>query len=274
MERMLVVVFENELKAYDGSKALSELESEGSISVHARAVIMKNAEGKVIVKQERDDFPIRTVGGTAIGALIGLLGGPIGLGIGAVAGTLTGSILDLNRAGVDSEFIDDVSKKLEPSKWAVVADISEEWETPLDLRMAALGGTVFRATRQSVGHEQHARDVAAIKANIAQLKTEQAKARADQKAKIQSKIDALNNKLNVKMEQAKQRAKQQQEEAKAKVDALEKKAAKANDETKAKIKKRIAELKEEYKREEEAFDRWSKKNEEDVEKWMTGEVPA
>jgi len=42
-------------------------------------------------------------------------------------------------------------------------------------------------------------------------------------AKLQSKIDTLNKKLNVKMEHAKQRAKQQQEkEAKAKVDALEK----------------------------------------------------
>ena len=254
MEQMLVVVFENELKAYDGSRALSELDAEGSISIHARAVIMKNAEGKVIVKQEGDDFPFRTVGGTAIGALIGLLGGPIGVGIGAVAGTLTGSILDLNRAGVDTEFIDDVSKKLTASKWAVAADISEEWETPLDVRMAALGGTVFRSTRKSIGHERHARDVAAIKANIAQLKSEESKAQADQKAKIQSKIDALNKKLNVKMEQAKQRAKQQQEEAKAKVDALEKKAEKATGEAKAKIKKRIAEIEKNFNESKENWD--------------------
>ena len=274
MERMLVVVFDNELKAYDGSRALGELDSEGSISMHGKVVIMKNAEGKVTVKQESDEFPIRTVGGTAIGALIGLLGGPVGLGIGALAGTLTGSILDLNRAGVDSEFIDDVSNRLTSGKWAIVADINEEWETPVDARMSALGGTVFRAERQKFGHEQHSKDMAAIKAHIARLKAEQAKAGADHKAKIQLKIDNLNKKLNVKLEEAKLREKEQEEENKAKVQALEKKAAKAKAEAKAKIEAQIADMKEDYKKDQENFDRWAQKNEEDVDKWMTGESSA
>ncbi len=263
MERMLVVVFDNELKAYDGSRALGELDSEGSISMHGKVVIMKNAEGKVTVKQESDEFPIRTVGGTAIGALIGLLGGPVGLGIGALAGTLTGSILDLNRAGVDSEFIDDVSNRLTSGKWAIVADINEEWETPVDARVAALGGTVFRATRKSVEREQNAREVATIKADIALVKAEQAKAQADQKTKIQSKIDTLNKKLDAKLEQAKLRAKQQQEEVKVKVDSMEKKAAKAKGEAKAKIKKRIAEMEKNFN---ESPENWDWLHEEPIDK--------
>src|SRR5208337_2863951 len=105
MERMLVVVFENELKAYDGSRALKELDSEGSISVHAEAVIKKNDDGTVTIKQKADEFPIRVVGGTAVGALIGLLGGPVGLAVGAVAGTFAGGVWDMNRAGVDVGFI-------------------------------------------------------------------------------------------------------------------------------------------------------------------------
>ena len=36
MERMLVVVFDNEKKAYEGKSALSELEREGSITVLCR----------------------------------------------------------------------------------------------------------------------------------------------------------------------------------------------------------------------------------------------
>ncbi len=32
---MVVVVFDNELKAYNGYRALAELDSEGSISIHA-----------------------------------------------------------------------------------------------------------------------------------------------------------------------------------------------------------------------------------------------
>ena len=248
MERMLVVVFENELKAYDGFKALKELDSEGSISVHSEAVIKKNDDGTVTVKKEDDDFPVRTVGGTAVGALIGLLGGPIGLVVGAVGGTFAGGIWDMSRAGVNADFLDEVSTKLVPAKWAVVSDISESWVTPVDSRMSALGGTVFRNTRANIEHEQYNRDEAAIKADIAQLKAEQAKSRADQKAKLQKKIDDLNKKLQAKQEQAKQTSKQREEEFKAKIAAMENKADKAKGDAKASIEANIADMKDRHRR--------------------------
>ena len=255
MERMLVVVFDNELKAYDGSRVLTELDDEGSISIHAQVVMQKNADGKITVKKTSDEFPIRTVSGTAIGALIGLLGGPIGLGIGAVAGTFTGGILDINRAGVDADFLDEVSAKLAPGKWAIVADVSEDWVTPVDTRMTEVGGTVFRTTRHEVQHEQYARDVAGVKDDIAKLKAEQAKVRTEQKAKIQQKIDGLNKKLHTKLEQAKERSKQEEKEAKAKIEALTKKAAKAKGEGKARIEAWIAEIKKKSKESKEAYDK-------------------
>ena len=254
MERMLAVVFDNELKAYDGFRALSELDSEGSISVHAQAVIEKDDDGNVTVKQKGEDFPVRTVGGTAIGALIGLLGGPIGVSIGVLAGTVAGGVLDMNRAGVSAEFLDDVREKLKPGKWAIVSDISEEWVTPVDTRMAALSGTVFRTTRHDIEHEHYANDVAALKVDIDLLKAEQAKSWTDQRAKIQSKIDNLNRKLHAKLEQAKQRSKQQEEEANAKVKALEKKAAKAKGEAKANIEAWIEDIKNESKKSKKTFD--------------------
>ena len=258
MERMLVVVFDDELKAYDGSRALTELDAEGSISIHSQAVVQKNADGKIIVKKTSDDLPIRTISGTAIGALIGLLGGPIGLGIGAVAGTFAGSIADINRAGVDADFLDEASAKLTPGKWAIVADVSEDWVTPVDTRMAAVGGTVFRSTRHDVEQEQQAKETAAMKDDIAKLKDEQAKAKAEQKAKIQKKIDDLNKKLHAKMEQAKKMSEQRQAEAKAKIEALTKKAAKAKGEVKAKIEARIAEIKKELAKSKEANDKLQK----------------
>jgi len=254
MEKILVVVFDDESKACDGHRALKELDSEGSISVHAEAVIKKTDDGAVLnTEQSGEDFPARTVAGTAIGALIGLLGGPFVSGIGGAIGFIGGAIGDLYPDGVNAEFLDDVSAKLTPGKWAIVAEISEDWITQVDARMEALGGTVFRVARKNVEHEQFARDVAAIKADIAQLKAEQAKSRADQKAKLQTKIVNLNKKLQTKLAQAKPRAEQQQKEAKAKVDALEKKAAKAKGEAKAAIEARIADIKERSKKSLEEF---------------------
>jgi uncharacterized membrane protein len=256
MERMLVVVFENELKAYDGSRALKALDSEGSISVHAGAVIKKNDNGTITIKESENDFPIRTISGTAVGSLIGLLGGPIGLAVGAVGGTLAGGVWDMYRVGVNEDFLNEVSTRLTAGKWAIVADISEEWITPVDTRIEALGGTVFRVTRENVEDDQYAKDVAAIKADIAQLKAEQAKSQADRKAKIQTKIDNLNTKLQSKLAQAKLRSEQRQKEAKAKVEALQKKAAKAKADQKAAIEARIADIKNRSEKASEDFDKW------------------
>jgi len=165
MEKMLVVVFDSESKAYEASRALVQLDVEGSIAIHAESVIKKNDDGTVTVEKVDGDFPVRTVGGTAIGSLIGLLGGPVGFGVGAAAGALAGSIADLHVAGVGAEFLDQVTAALAPGKCAVLADISEEWVTPIDTRMDPLGGAVFRTPKKSFEDEQRARDVAALRAD-------------------------------------------------------------------------------------------------------------
>jgi uncharacterized membrane protein len=246
MEKMLVVVFDNESSTYEGSRALNQLDAEGSITIHAESVIKKDANGKASVMQVDGDFPVRTVGGTAIGSLIGLLGGPIGFGIGAVTGALAGSISDLYAAGVNADFLDDVSAALTPGKCAVVADISEEWVTPADSRMEAVGGVVFRSLRTTVEDDQRARDVAELKDEIAQLKAEHAQARAERKAKLQARIDALNAKIQEKLDQAKQRSEQIKGETEAKVQALQKRAAKAQGDAKQAFDARVVQIRGEY----------------------------
>jgi uncharacterized membrane protein len=144
-------------------------------------VIHKNADGTVTVKQAEGDFPIRTLGGTAIGSLIGLLGGPVGLGIGATIGATAGLISDVDRAGVNADFLNEASAKLTPGKRAVVADVSEEWVTPVDSRMEALGGVVFRIAREHFEEERQATQAAALRAEIDQLEAEHAHAGAERK---------------------------------------------------------------------------------------------
>jgi len=246
MERMLVVVFENETKAYEGSRALNELDQEGSISIHAESVIQKNADGTISVKQTEGDFPIRAIAGTGIGSLVGLLGGPIGFGVGAAIGATTGLLSDIYVAGVNTDFLEDASTALTPGKFAVLADVSEEWITPVDTRMEALGGCVFRTTREHFEEEQRARELAELRAEITQLKAEHAQARADRKAKIQAKVDALSRKLQEKLDQAKQRSEAIKNEADAKINALQQKAVKARHEAKTAINARIAEIKKQY----------------------------
>jgi len=268
---MLAVIFGDQSKAYEGTRALKELDSEGSISIHAQAVITKNPDGTISMKQAGDEFPVRTVGGTAVGSLIGLLGGPIGFGVGAAAGTLVGALADVYRSGVNEDFLGEVSSLLTPGKWAIVSDISEEWMTPVDDRMETMGGEVFRCDREYVESEQRARDVADLRAEIAQLKAEQAQARADQKAKLQAKIDKLQQKLQAKLQETKQRSEQQRKEAEAKIEALEKKAAKAKGEAKAALEARIVSIRKELTKSE-ANVNWLEKFELPTEEDVVSEV--
>ncbi len=227
MDRMLVVVFDNENKAYVGKRALLQLDDEGSISLYAYAVLAKHADGTASVKQGDDSGPIGSLVGTSLGSLIGLLGGPAGLAIGAAAGLAAGGAADLNNARIGEDFIDDVTKLLLPNRVAVVAEIEEDWTTPVDTRMEAIGGTVFRRALSDVRDTVDDEEVAGMKADLAQMKAEHAKAHADRKAKLQEKINQLDSKIQTQLQKAKDRRAAAKRQAQAKVQVLEARAAAA-----------------------------------------------
>jgi uncharacterized membrane protein len=222
---MLVVLFDSENKAYEGKKALSQLENEGSIVVYAYAVIGKNPDGTATLKQGDDPGPLGTLVGTSLGSLIGLIGGPVGFAIGAGAGLIAGATVDLNNAGVGEDFIDDVRQELQPNRFALVAEIQEDWTTPVDTRMEAIGGKVYRRALSEVKQTLHDENVAAMKADLAEMKAEHAKAQADRRAKLQEKINQLDSKIQAQLEKAKKQREAAERQAKAKVEILKAKAA-------------------------------------------------
>src|SRR5215813_9539805 len=104
MDRMLVVVFDNESQAYQGKQALQELDTEGSISLYGYSVVAKGADGKATIKEKDDVGPLGTLIGTSLGSLIGLIGGPAGLVMGAASGALGGASADLDNSRIGADF--------------------------------------------------------------------------------------------------------------------------------------------------------------------------
>ncbi|MGO8813433.1 MAG: DUF1269 domain-containing protein [Terriglobia bacterium] len=225
MDRMLVVVFDNASKAYEGAKVLQELDGDGSISVYSHAVVVKNPDDTTTVRLSDDRGPLGTLVGTLLGSLIGLLGGPTGFAIGGAVGLVGGAAADLNKARIGDDFIVDVAKVLLPNRAAVVAEIEEDSTTPVDTRMEAIGGTVFRRGLSEVKHTIHDENIAAIKADLAQKTAEHAKADADRKAKLQENINELESKLQAWLEEDKDRRQAAEREAQAKAEILKAKAA-------------------------------------------------
>jgi uncharacterized membrane protein len=248
MDKMLVVVFDSEIKAYEASRALQELQNEGSINLYAKAVIARDASGKVAVKQEGDMGPVGTAVGMLTGSLIGLIGGPVGLVIGAGAGMYGGLLYDLAHLGVGEDFLYEVEKSLMPGKAAVVAEVWEEWTLPVDARMEALGGVVFRRTSVEVVDEQIERDVAALNADLTELEAERDRVTGEARAKLQAKVDAAKAKLQAAQDAIQARIDASQKETDAKIKSLQEQAAKESGERKAKREARIAELKADQKR--------------------------
>jgi uncharacterized membrane protein len=227
MERMLVVVFENQGKAQEGLRALVELDLDGAITVYAQAVVVRNPDGTTTVEQGHAPGPFGSLLGTALGAFIGLLGGAPGVAIGSMVGFFAGGTADMNKARIGEDFVDDVAKALLPNRAAVVADIEEDTTGPVDTQMEAIGGTVFRRTLSEVRHTVHEDHIAAIKADLAQIKAEHAQAHADRKAKLQEEINQLDSKLQAQLQKAKERREATEREERAKVELLQAKAAAA-----------------------------------------------
>lgn len=246
MNKMLLVVFDSETKAYEGLSALKGLHSEGDITLYAAAVISKDQNGKIEVKDSADQGPVGTGVGLLTGSLLGLLGGPVGLAIGAMAGAMAGLVYDVATDDVNSTFADDVSKALTNGKTAVVCEIDETWTIPVDAKMEALNGLVFRRLRYEVEDEQIDREAEAISSEYRQLKEEFMEARDADKAKIKSSMEKLRNKAQLASDHLKKKIADSKSQFEAKVNAMKEQMKHANDRRKARLQKRVDTLTQEY----------------------------
>lgn len=166
MDNYVAIVFDSDEKAFEGLHALWNLDDTGDVTVHGAAVIHRDRFGHVDVATQHVDIGARTIVGAGLGALIGALAGPVGsamgvagaasvaagtaAGIGAAAGGAAGATADLVKAGEQEEAGYESTFALKTGQAAVIAEVSEDWTTPINTAAARLGGTVYRRTKKAV----------------------------------------------------------------------------------------------------------------------------
>jgi uncharacterized membrane protein len=246
MDKVVAVVFNDEKQAYEGLRAFRALHSDGSITLYSDAVVAKDASGTLAVRED-GDVPEGTVFGLLTGSLLGILGGPIGLAIGAGTGTLIGAAFDLTRAGIGEDFLDEMSTYLLPGKAAVIAEVDEEWQAPLDTRMEALGGQVFRRNLIAAEDAYFEKQIEADREELDALEAELKKASAEQKARLNARIEDTRHKLQDKRDQLKARIETTKREGEAKIASLQQQLIAARDERKQRLEKRLAEVRADYR---------------------------
>jgi uncharacterized membrane protein len=248
MSKFIVVVFAGETQAYKGSHALKELDAGGSLTLYGMAVVAKDTKGNISIKDAADIGPLGTAVGAVVGGLIGVIGGPVGSLAGAAGGALIGSIGDLFDYGVGQDFLSKVSTELAPGKAALIAEIGEDWTTPLDTRMETLGGTVLRTWRANFEDDQIENEIAAERAELDELKAEYAQAKQEAKAKLAAKIEQAKADLKKSEDRAQARLDALHQETQAKIAALEKQFTGAQEGAREKINKRIAALRADHEK--------------------------
>lgn len=256
MDKFVVVVFPDQANAYKGKCALQDLEAEGSLSVYDAAVVTRGTDGILALDETAPAVPWGTMTGTLIGGLIGLLAGPAGAAIGAGGGAaigagggaLAGGFGDLVHYGVNESFFDEVAPILAPGKTALIAEVDEEWVSPLDTRMEALGGEVFRRSRMNHEDELYDREIATLKADLVSLQTELKDAREEDKARLKARVESAKAKLKEAQSRTEAWIEDRHIETEAKIKAHQRQAADASANRKQKVEKRVAELREDHEK--------------------------
>jgi uncharacterized membrane protein len=256
MNKVIFVGFDTEQKAYEGDRVLHAMHREGTLTLYNDAVVVKEPGGNVAVRRAPDAEPVGAFGGMLTGGLIGLLGGPVGAAVGLGAGTLLGAAFDLTKEGVDRDFVEDAGVRLEPGKAAVIAEIDEQWQVPLDTRMEGLGGKLVRRTQTQIEDAYLEREIETAQKDLAVLESEtvaEVKATQTEKArnraeKLQAKIDAAKRRVQEKEDELARKLQSVKVEGDQKIAMLEAQKATATAESTAALERRLADVRSDYER--------------------------
>jgi uncharacterized membrane protein len=139
---------DNEQKAREALEFVEDLRRRRIIKILNAALLVKDEEGQVSIKDTRDIDPKKgRIMGAVTGGLIGLLAGPGGAVVGALAGLgaggAAGKMID---QGFSDKFLENLQQYLTPGSAALILLLEHHWRQPAAEAMAGLEGFVFQQT--------------------------------------------------------------------------------------------------------------------------------
>ena len=195
-DNVIAVSFPEEANAYEALARLKELDSEGSVGVRGAAVLAREEDGRITIKDQFDTEGFQdTAGGGLLGLLVGVLGGPLGVVIGGATGVLVGSLFDEDDDDHTRSVLADMSKSIRVGPPGLLAEVSEPSPEAIDAIMAHLNGTVVRRSAADVELELAAAEDAQREAKKKARKELREARHKDHKEKVDAKVAELKAKL-------------------------------------------------------------------------------
>lgn len=247
MSKFAFIIFPDGEKLSEGVSVLEELDSDGSITIYSMAVAGKNEDDILFPKESAEASLVGTSTGALVGALTGLINGPVGGVAGLAGGALLGHAWDMFKYGLDVDFVKELAEHMADGEAAIVAEVSETWTAPLDQRIGAIGGTIFRTWRVNIEDQQIAQNLERAEAEYHEFKAEMLDAARKENAKLEARVDEANARLQLAKDEALNRLNNVEKEFEAKTKKLEQQLTRVSANAGAKINRRIDELHADYK---------------------------
>ena len=150
-DNVIAVSFPEEADAYEALARLKELDSQGSVAVRGAAVVAREHDGKITIKDQFGQESYEdTAGGGLLGLLVGVLGGPIGVLVGGATGVIVGSLFDDDDDDNTRSVLGDMSKSIRVGPPGLLAEVSEQTPAAVDAVIAHLNGSVVRRSAADV----------------------------------------------------------------------------------------------------------------------------
>jgi uncharacterized membrane protein len=153
MSNLVVITFDNAEEAGKVRESLRSLEHQGLLSLDDSAVVVKDAEDKIHVKNQTDrGVLVGAVAGGSLGLLIGSIFFPFaGLISGALIGAIGGRMADL---GVDKKFVEEVGAALKPDSSAIFVVVRGSNPAAVVATLKPYRGQVYQTTLPTEAEEE------------------------------------------------------------------------------------------------------------------------
>jgi uncharacterized membrane protein len=145
MSDLIAIAYDDEYKAEQVRLDLVKMQKEHLIELEDAAVVVKDKDGKVKLKQAVNLTAAGAVSGSFWGLLIGTpFFSPLaGLALGAASGALSGALSDI---GVDDNFMKELGETLTPSTSALFVLVRKVTPDKVLEEIAPYGGKVLRTS--------------------------------------------------------------------------------------------------------------------------------
>jgi uncharacterized membrane protein len=153
MATLVVIDYESEVRAEEVRLALLKMQKEYLVDLADAVVVVRDAKGKVRLRQLYNLTAAGAATGGFWGALMGLLFlNPLfGFAIGAAAGAISGSLKDV---GIDDNFMKSLGETLKPGTAALCVLIRQMTPDKVIDELQKFGGTLIKT---NLSHENEAK---------------------------------------------------------------------------------------------------------------------